>query len=437
MSADQAVMTLNEYFLRDYPLEAAREIERLPTAQVIPVLQQQNSVVLARIWEHLLPDKAEILLLQLPESLSVDLLTAMEPTSVANLLDRLDEVSRQHCISLLSAPLADLLRQLLEYPADSSGRLMDTRVTVLRGKMTVAEALAFLREVPAHGRINFIFLVDDKKRAEAAVRLQDLITAEGDTLLQELAQPLAVSISALEPRDAVVSLLEQFHVEELPVVDVNGVLLGVIRSEVLRKTLNEASSIDLQIMVGASKEERALSPAFFAARKRILWMHVNLATAFLAASVVGLFEGTIAQFTALAVLMPVVAGMGGNMGSQALAVTIRGLALREITTRHWLRIFFKEARVGALNGLLIALTTSLVVLFWSQNSALALVIGLAMTISLSLACDAGSMVPIVLTRFGQDPAQSSAIFLTTITDITGFMSFLGIATMLSGLLLAA
>jgi magnesium transporter len=127
--------------------------------------------------------------------------------------------------------------------------------------------------------------------------------------------------------------------------------------------------------------------------------------------------------------------MGGNMGSQALAVTLRGLALREITIRHWLRIFFKEAQVGLLNGTLIALTTALVVLLWSHNGGLALVIGLAMSISLSIACVAGAMVPILLTRFGQDPAQSSAIFLTTVTDITGFMSFLGIGTLLSSLLL--
>jgi len=437
MTAEHAVTILNRFFLRDYPHEAAREIEKLPQQQVIPALIEQNASVLANIWEHLLPDVAETLLLNLPDANAASLLSALDPVRSANLLDRLEAERCEYYLALLSVPLAEEISRLLEYPADSAGRLMDARITVLRGSMTAAEAIAHLRTSHQSGRIRNIFLVDSSGRMEATVDLQDMVLAETEATLEQLAKALEITVSALEPREEVVNILEQSHVEELPVLDVNGRLLGVIRSETLRKALREDASADLQTMVGASKDERALSPPFFAARKRILWMHVNLVTAFIAASVVGLFENTIAQFTALAVLMPVVAGMGGNMGSQALAVTIRGLALREITTRHWLKVFFKEARIGLMNGILIALTTSLVVLLWSQNSGLALVIGLAMAISLSLACVAGAMVPIILTRFGQDPAQSSAIFLTTITDITGFMSFLGIATLLSAMLLAA
>jgi magnesium transporter len=164
------------------------------------------------------------------------------------------------------------------------------------------------------------------------------------------------------------------------------------------------------------------------------WLEINLATAFLAAAVVGLFESTIAQFTALAVLLPVVAGQSGNAGAQALAVTMRGLALREISTRHWFRVLFKEMRVGVLNGVAIALTTGLGVLVWSRNVGLALVISIAMIVSMLIAGIAGSLIPIALTRFGQDPAQSSTIILTTVTDVAGFMSFLGIATLLASLL---
>ena len=169
-------------------------------------------------------------------------------------------------------------------------------------------------------------------------------------------------------------------------------------------------------------------------RKRLPWMHINLATAFLAAAVVGLFESTIAQFTALAVLLPVVAGQSGNAGAQAQAVTMRGLALREVTVRQWPRLLRKEIGVGAINGLAIALVTGAGVMFWSGSYGLALVIGTAMVISMIAAGVSGVLIPILLTRLGQDPAQSSSIVLTTVTDVVGFMSFLGIATLLSGVL---
>jgi magnesium transporter len=187
-------------------------------------------------------------------------------------------------------------------------------------------------------------------------------------------------------------------------------------------------------MVGAGKDERASSSSWFAVRKRHPWLQINLLTAFLAASVVGLFESTIAQFTALAVLMPVVAGQSGNSGSQALAVTIRGLALREIGVNGWPRVLRKEAATGLTNGIGIALVTALAVFTWSQSPGLALVIGIAMVTSMTIAGIAGALIPITMVRLGQDPATSSTIFLTTITDVTGFLSFLGTATALSFLL---
>ena len=183
-------------------------------------------------------------------------------------------------------------------------------------------------------------------------------------------------------------------------------------------------------MVGASKEERALSSVGFAVRKRMPWLQVNLLTAFLAASVVGVFEATIAQVTALAVLLPVVAGQSGNTGAQALAVTMRGLALREIRLRHWKVVSFKEATVALINGVSVALTTSLGVFIWSRSAGLALVIGTSMVISMVAAGLAGAAVPMVLTALKQDPAQSSSIILTTVTDVVGFFSFLGIATVM-------
>jgi magnesium transporter len=218
------------------------------------------------------------------------------------------------------------------------------------------------------------------------------------------------------------------------VVDVEGRVLGVIRAQTLLDVAQDAASADMQAMVGASRDERALSRVGFAVRRRLPWLHVNLATAFLAAAVVGLFEDTIARFTALAVLLPVVAGQSGNTGAQALAVTMRGLALREIRPRHWLRIAFKEGRVALINGVAVAITTAAGVWLWSQSPGLAMVIGLAMIMSMLAAGVAGSLIPIGLTVTGQDPAQASSIILTTVTDVVGFLSFLGLASAFAAML---
>jgi magnesium transporter len=190
-------------------------------------------------------------------------------------------------------------------------------------------------------------------------------------------------------------------------------------------------------MVGASRDERALSSPGFAVVKRLPWLQINLLTAFLAAAVVGLFESTIAKFTALAVLLPVVAGQSGNAGAQALAVTMRGLVLREISIRHWPRVVGKEAVVGLVNGVAVAATTALGVYIWSRSVGLVLVCAIAMVISMLAAGLAGALTPVLLRRFGQDPATSSSIILTTVTDVVGFFSFLGTATLLSGMLEAS
>ena len=166
----------------------------------------------------------------------------------------------------------------------------------------------------------------------------------------------------------------------------------------------------------------------FAIRKRLPWLQINLATAFLASAVVGIFEDTIATITILAVFLPVVAGQSGNTGSQALAVTMRGLALREIRTRHWFRVASKEILVGFINGCAVAFTTSIIVFFWASSFGLAMVIAVSLIVSMAVAGLSGAVIPIILKSLGQDPAQSSSIILTTVTDVVGFMSFLGLAT---------
>ncbi len=276
-----------------------------------------------------------------------------------------------------------------------------------------------------------LFVVDDDGRLQHIIELSELALAEPGERLEVLARPVQAVVLTTASRDEVLEKLEAHRIADLPVVDIQGRLCGVIRYDALMDAVRAETSADILTMVGASKDERALSGVGFVVRKRLPWLLINLVTAFVAASVVGLFEGTIARFTALAVLLPVVAGQSGNTGAQALAVTMRGLALREIGTSQWYRVARKEVGAGLLNGVAIAVTTGIGVLVWSGSHGLAAVIASAMVLSMVAAGLSGVVIPIVLTRVGQDPAQSSSIILTTVTDVVGFFSFLGIATLLA------
>jgi len=276
---------------------------------------------------------------------------------------------------------------------------------------------------------------DDAGKLLGLVDLVDVVRADPRASLETLLPAVpAVRVNALTPREDIIDLFSRFRLRLLPVVDIEDRLLGVIYQSTVIQAAQEEAATDMQAMVGVSRDERALSSPLLAMRRRLPWLNINLLTAFLAASVVGLFEHTIAQFTALAVLLPVVAGQSGNTGAQALAVIMRGLALREIRVRHWQRVLLKELLAGALNGMAIAVVTGLGVFVWSHSAGLSLVIGAAMILSMALAGLAGAVIPLLLARLGQDPAQSASIILTTVTDITGFFSFLGLATLFSGLL---
>ena len=434
MNATQdAIAALNHRFLLDYPAMAAKAIEDLAQDEVIDILSEQPVHVLMALWPHLLPNTADELLPRLHKDTLQKFLYELDPPECIGLLNRLPKETREQCFSLLPAAYQKQLQLLMSFPQNSAGQVMDTRLLMFHPDDMVAEVLGQLRKTKRPG-LHQLVVVDSRQVLLGLVDIQTLALSDPQTRLEQLIRPARSTISPFDPREDVAERMKQFNLEMLPVIDVNQRLLGVIRHAELIKVLQEETANDIQTMVGVSPDERALSSAWFSVRKRLPWMEINLLTAFLAAAVVGLFENTIAQFTALAVLLPVVAGQSGNAGAQAQAVTMRGLALREITIRNWFRVMFKEINVGLMNGIAIALTTALGVYIWSRSFGLSLVISIAMVVSMIAAGIAGSLIPIVLTRFGQDPAQSSSILLTTVTDVAGFMSFLGIATLLASLL---
>jgi magnesium transporter len=257
--------------------------------------------------------------------------------------------------------------------------------------------------------------------------MRDLMLAPGGAELESVVKGEVFAVNAFLDREEVASELSKRRYFAAPVVDSENRMLGVIRSDQLISEVQAEATEDIQKIFGAGGDERSFSPITFSLRKRLPWLHVNLATAFLAASVVGLFQDIIARITVLAVFLPVVAGQGGNAGAQSLAVVMRGLVMREIPRGKAMRLILKESFVGVLNGLIIGTVTALVVWLWHGNPFLGIVIGLAMIVNLLAAGFSGAAIPITMKALGFDPAQSSNIVLTTVTDVVGFFSFLGFA----------
>jgi magnesium transporter len=428
-----AVHVLQRDLIENHPVDAVQLLERLPPAEVAEALSRHPISVTTPVWERLSPDIGMRAIDALPGEQAAEVLHHMDPSRAAALLFMRDPEVREDYLGRLPGPVAAELRAILAYPADSAGALMDPRLLLLRPDTTVREALARIRALRRRG-MRMLFVVDADNHLEGQVDIQDIATATAATRLEEILRPVQAVVNAVASREEVVDILERYRLTDLPVLDAEARLIGVVRYRNLVAAAEDEATVAMQTMVGVSKDERALSKVSFAVRKRLPWLHINLATAFLAAAVVGLFESTIAKYTALAVLLPVVAGQSGNTGAQALAVTMRGLALREIRARQWPRVVFKEMSAGFWNGVAIAVTTSLGVWIWSGSTGLAGVIGVSMILSMVIAGIFGAAIPLVLTSIGQDPAQSSSIVLTTVTDIAGFFSFLGIATLFSGFL---
>ena len=432
-STDLQVL-LAEDLLARHPDEAADRLAGMSARVAAGVVADIDPRVCAAAFRTISPATA------------LDILEATEPRAGGNLLMNLlparagaiwgglGDTQRGKILERVSSADARDLRVLATYPPESAGRLRDPRIAVWRATASVTDALARVQATPGGRAVRDLFVVDSNGGLVGTVPLHEVVQSSAASSLETLVRQPLVAVSPFASRAEVVETMQRHKLASLPVVGPHNVPLGVLRLSELIEEVGKELSADLVSMTGASAEESALSGSGFAVRKRLPWLLVNLATAFLAATVVGLFEDTIAQFTALAVLLPVVAGQSGNTGSQALAVVLRGLAVREITRRQLPRVALKELIAGALNGVGVAVVACAGVYVWSKSIGLVVVIGTAMVLAMAIAGVAGAVIPILLDALGQDPAQSSSIILTTVTDVFGFLSFLGLATAFSSMI---
>jgi len=395
------------------------------------------------VWGLVDPEDDGEVLVHVGEEVRESLIAEMDPDELvaavedldiddlADLVEDLPDTVIDEVLKSMDRENRERLEQVLSYDEDTAGRLMNPDVVTVRADTTVDVVLRYLRlrgELPEH--TDHLYVVSRRHQYLGRIALQALLTRDAGTPINQLIDDEQPAIGVEEIAEEVARMFSDHDWISAPVVDDNNVLLGRITIDDVVDIIRYQAEHQALGAAGLDEEEDLFSPVPRAFRRRLLWLSINLGTAFLASSVVGRFEGTIEKIVALAVLMPIVAGMGGNAGTQVLALMVRGLALGQVGASNARTLLWKELRVALMNGLSLGLILAAVVFVWFHDPMLSLVIGSALTINLCCAAGAGVLVPLGLKRMGFDPALAGGVILTTVTDVMGFMAFLGLATLI-------
>jgi len=355
----------------------------------------------------------------------------MSSNELADLLGSVDRKERDSIISVMDETDAAEMEELLTYPPESAGGIMATEYLAVTQDMTVGDTIRFLqKEAPPSDIPYYLYVLDGTGVLAGVVSLRDIVVSSFDTPVGEIMNRKVIRVPVEMDQEEVGRLFEKYGLLSMPVVSGEGRMLGVIQADDIVEVLSEEHTEDLYRMAGLGETERIGGSVASSVRARLPWLMVNLLTAILASATVSVFEDTIGKVVALAVFMPIVAGMGGNAGTQTMTVIIRGLALGEVQPENARSILLKELSLGLIHGLSLGLVVSLLGYFWVGNLWFGLVLGAAMILNLIVAAGSGYLVPRLLSMRRIDPALASGVFVTTVTDVLGFFLFLGLATLL-------
>lgn len=380
-------------------------------------------------------------LTEVDEAVREEILEELETSTVAEgvrdldsddavtILESLPEEEKAEVLDQLPAMERVALQRSLDYPEDSAGRRMQTEFIAVPPFWTVGQTIDFMREGTDLPETFYeIFVIDPAGHLLGAVALDRLLRSKRPVTIQEIMDDEPDRVEATQHQEEVARLFERYNLVSAAVVDEASRLVGVILVDDIVDVLEEEADADIKQLGGVNSEEELSDTVFYIQRSRFPWLFANMCTALIASTIIRLFEGSLERMVALAILMPIVASMGGNAGTQTMTVAVRALATRELGRSNAWRIIRREAAVGLLNGLVFATIMGILAGLWFQSAQLGMVIGLALVTVLLFAALGGIFVPLTLNRFGVDPAVSSGPFVTSITDIIGFLSFLGIAT---------
>ena len=359
----------------------------------------------------------------------------LDSDDAVEVLEELEEHEQQQVLEAIPESDRALIAEGLAYAEDSAGRLMQRELVTAPAFWTVGDTIDYMRsnadsdDNTLPDQIYSIYLVDPKHHPVGKVMLGDMLRSRRSVPLLEITEPEMRVIPVETDQEDVALLFSKRNLVSAPVVDTDGRLIGAITIDDIVDVIHEEHEEDIMRM-GGVREDDLYDAAIDTTKARFSWLFVNLLTAIAASVVIGMFDATIDQVVALAILMPIVASMGGNAGTQTLTVAVRALAMKELTATNTMRLVGKEFIVGSINGVLFAVLAGLVAWFWFESQALGLVIGLAMIVNMMVAGFAGTVIPVALDRAGVDPAIASSVLLTTVTDVVGFFVFLGLAALI-------
>ena len=416
---------------KQHPADLAQLFSVLPEKErhaAFNTLVEKNGRLAMEALSELGPDQGgELLALRSAEEIA-RLVQELPSDDAAPLIERLTPELRDVVLDLIRPKPGGGVSDLLEYPEQTAGRLMNPNVFALPDELTAGEAITALQGARDVEMVFYLYAVDDRRHLVGVVSLRRLLLVPPDTPLKRIMTTEVYSARVETDQEEVAGMVASYNLLAIPVVDEENKLVGVVTVDDVIDVIKDEATEDVYRMAGVSMEDGVLTPPMQSLRRRLPWLGVNLITAFIAATVVSFFEDTILQVVGLAALMPVVAGMGGNAATQTLAVTVRGLALGELTWANARSALGKEAFVGLGNGMALGAVAALGAWALKGDPFLGLILALAMIINMFIAAIAGTLIPLGLRAAKVDPALASSVFITTLTDVFGFLSFLGLAT---------
>ncbi len=442
----------------DVVLDSVKRLQRMgATSNLVNLLQKQYPADLAQLFAEL-PDKdrgsAFSLLVERNSRLAMEALSELGPEAgaemlagrsaeeivkltqelpaddVAAIIDYLPEELSAAVLELMQKkPASADVGDLLEYPEKTAGRIMNPKVFALSEDMTAAEAITALQASRDVEMVFYLYVIDGRRHLVGVVSLRRLLLVPPDTPLKRIMTTDLISARVDMDQEEVARQVASYNLLAIPVVDEENKLVGVITVDDVIDVIKDEATEDVYRLAGLASDDRVFTTPVESLRKRLPWLIVNLATAFIAASVVKLFEGTIGVVTSLAVFMPVVAGMGGNAATQTLAVIVRGIAIGELTWSNSRKALIKEALVGIGNGVACGIVGGGIVWLIQGTPWMGVILALAMIINMFVAATAGTLIPLSLRALKIDPALASSVFITTLTDVFGFFSFLGLGAL--------
>lgn len=420
----------NELFEEYHPVDISLELEDHEDEEIEIFVKLLNKENLGLLLESAEEELARIIMSFFTNEDLIETFAFIENSIVADLIGFLSTVRRKEILSLIKSDKRNILKMILSFDEESAGSIMTTNFIALKEHLTADQAVKKIISIsPKTEIIDKIFVTDDKHRLSGIVTMRDLLVCQAGTLLKDLMVDDDFYVYGTDDQEVAANLFSKYELDILPVVNNKMAVLGVITSDDIIAVIDQEHNEDMLQMHGVNADEEYDSSIFESFKSRTPWLIVNLLTAFLASSVVKVFEGTISQVVVLSAAMSIVTGMGGNAGCQTLSIIITSLARGELSLKEDYKLIFKEIILGIAEGAIIGIITGGVFILWHHNFYLGLILFLAMIFNMIIACSMGFLIPLMLDKIKIDPATASSIFLTTFTDTCGFFIFLGLATL--------